>query len=309
MKRYKRILVCVDRPERDVRLLEYAGGRSRVAESEKVYFLHVAEDRPPTADEPATEPAAPEAISRETLERLVADHFSGHGQEELHCEVVRGSPLLETLRFAHDSDVDLILMDRRFGRKGDLEDEAVLPRRIARKATCSVLVLPEEYQLQADEIIVPVRDSECSVNALELACDIASATGAAVTALNIFHVTAGYSRVGSSLEEHQALIAAAAEREVARLLKRVDTHGVQVACKCAPDVRGNPVPAILDVLGSGAAKAIVIGARGRTGAAGVLLGSVTEQLIRESPSPVLAVKKKGECLGILRALIALASEG
>jgi nucleotide-binding universal stress UspA family protein len=47
---------------------------------------------------------------------------------------------------------------------------------------------------------------------------------------------------------------------------------------------------------------IVIGARGRTGAAGILLGTVTEQLIRVSPVPVLAIKNKGECIGVLRAL-------
>ena len=52
----------------------------------------------------------------------------------------------------------------------------------------------------------------------------------------------------------------------------------------------------------------MIGARGRTGAAGVLLGTVTEQLIRKSPSPVLAVKKKGECLGVLRALLVVVGD-
>ena len=33
-----------------------------------------------------------------------------------------------------------------------------------------MLVLPEEYALQAEAIVVPVRDSECSANALETAC-------------------------------------------------------------------------------------------------------------------------------------------
>lgn len=39
------------------------------------------------------------------------------------------------------------------------------------------------------------------------------------------------------------------------------------------------------------------------------MGSVREQLIQSSSVPVLAVKRKGECLGILRALLTLASEG
>ncbi len=78
--------------------------------------------------------------------------------------------------------------------------------------------------------------------------------------------------------------------------------------ECAPDLHDKPVPIILEAIDRLAADAVVIGARGRTGAAGVLLGKVTEQLIRESPVPVLAVKKKGECLGILRALLTLTGE-
>jgi nucleotide-binding universal stress UspA family protein len=198
------------------------------------------------------------------------------------------------------------MLGRHYGRRVDTDDEAVLARRITRKATCSVLVLPEEYRFQADAIVVPIRDSECSSNALEVACGIAATTGAAVTALNVFHVTRGYSRVGATLEEHQALLEAAAMRECARLIKRTDTHGVDVQCRCTPDHRGKPVPVILEELGDGRGRAVVIGARGRAGAAGVLLGTVTEHLIRKSPSPVLAVKKKGECVGVLRAMLIIA---
>ena len=207
------------------------------------------------------------------------------------------------LRYAHEKDIDLIMLGRRHGRQREPGDTALLARRLSRKATCSVLVLPEEYRSQADRLVVPVRDSECSAGALEVACGIAASTGAAVTALNIYRVGPGYARTGVTLEEHQALLEEAAERECASLLEKTDTHGRTVECKCVPDLQGDPVPIILEMLGDGLGQAVVIGARGRTGAAGVLLGTVTEQLIRKSPSPVLAVKKKGECLGLLRALL------
>jgi nucleotide-binding universal stress UspA family protein len=71
---------------------------------------------------------------------------------------------------------------------------------------------------------------------------------------------------------------------------------------CLPDHRLDPVKVILERCKKTSCDLIVIGARGRTGAAGILLGTVTEQLIRVSPVPVLAIKKKGECIGVLRAL-------
>jgi nucleotide-binding universal stress UspA family protein len=50
---------------------------------------------------------------------------------------------------------------------------------------------------------------------------------------------------------------------------------------------------------------IVIGARGRKAGAGILLGSVTEHLIKTTTVPLLAVKKKGTGMGLLDALLKL----
>ena len=263
MKRFERILVCIDRSVYDAPLLTYAGGRSRAAVSKEVHFLYVSDDteRIPS-DTPEGSPPTT-VLSREALQALVTEHFNGHGGEHLLCEVTHGSPLIEILRYAHEKDIDLIMMGRHCGRLVETDDEAVLARRITRKATCSVLVLPEVYKLQADAIVVPVRDSECSAKALEVACGIAAVTGATVTALNVYAVHGGYSRVGTTLEEHQALLEAAATRECDRLIKRTDTHGVNVECKCAPDLHGKPVPVILEELGSGQGQMVVIGARGR----------------------------------------------
>ncbi|MCP4247684.1 MAG: universal stress protein [bacterium] len=307
MKRYKRVLVCVDRIEQAAPMFAYAGGRSRVAVSDEVIFLHVIDESAlPPGDDDGASSGDTDAQAMDRLSAQVAEHFQGHGREKIDCVVVRGAPLIETLRLMHDREVDLVMLGRHYGRTSDEDDEALLARRITRKSTCSVLVLPEQYALQADALLVPVRDSECSAGALEVACGIAATTGATVTALNVFQVGAGYSRVGKTLYEHQALLEDGAKRECTELLKRVDTHSVEVTCRCMPDLRSQPVPIILTILGDGRGKAVVIGARGRTGAAGVLLGTVTEQLIRQSPSPLLAVKKKGECIGLLRALLTMA---
>ncbi len=367
MKPYQRILICIDQPERDLRMLAYAreitskpagpqqlaSGPASAAESKEIHILHVAHEEAHTADEalhaptsdqaslagavkitpeslrasaqlafppvsrPATSnqqagppPASWPARAREAAEQLQEQ------SPELICAVVDGAPLLEILRYAYEKEVDLIVIGRHYGEaaSGDrpaapIVDEAIIARRVTRKATCSVLVLPEDHQVKAQTIVVPARDSECSANALDTACGIASATGGQVILLNVFQVSGGYTRVGMTLQQHQSALQAAASRECASLLKRVDTSNVTVESKLAPDLQGKPVPIIHEAIASLSADLVVIGARGRTGAAGVLLGAVTEQLIRESPVPVLAVKKKGECLGILQALLTLASEG
>jgi nucleotide-binding universal stress UspA family protein len=66
----------------------------------------------------------------------------------------------------------------------------------------------------------------------------------------------------------------------------------------APEVRmeqqlllgDHPAPAILQVAGEVGCDLIVLGTHGRTGLRRVLMGSVAEQVLRQAPCPVLAVK-------------------
>ena len=309
MERYERILICIDCPGRDSGMLAYCRAIARLARSRQVYLLHVVDDEGLAPGAPPEGPSALPDAGSETLQGFVAKHFAETEAPECLCEVIHGAPLIETLRFGYENDVDLIVIGRHYGEAGEADDEAVMARRITRKATCSVLVVPEDLtKVEAATILVPVRDSECSAHALDVACGIANATDAVVVALNVYQVHTGYSRVGTTLAEHQSLLALAAQRECERLTKRVDTQSAAVQCRAVPDLHGKPVPVILGEITNGSADLVVIGARGRTGAAGVLLGNVTERLIRESPVPVLAVKKKGECLGVLRALLTLAAE-
>ncbi len=308
MKRYQRILVCIGQPERDLRMLSYAWTVARLAESREIHLLHVSEDKTRESEDLPRVSSMSDEVTGETLRALASEYVKEPAAQKCLCEVVHGSPLLEILRFAYEKDIDLIIVGRHYGEVADTDDDALQARRITRKATCSVLVLPEEHQIKADTILVPVRDSECSANALDVACGIVAATNATVIALNVYQVHAGYSRSGVTLQQHQVLLDEAAQRECGSLLKRVETRSLAVQCKCTPDLHGKPVQAFLESITSLSADLVVIGARGRTGAAGVLLGNVTEQLIRKSPVPVLAVKKKGECLGVLRALLSLSQE-
>jgi nucleotide-binding universal stress UspA family protein len=99
-----------------------------------------------------------------------------------------------------------------------------------------------------------------------------------------------------------------ADAECTRLIAKVETRSVEISSKSLPDLYGRPTGIILEAAKTEAADMIVIGARGRTGAAGVLLGRITEALIRRSPIPLLAVRKKGECVGILHALLTVTGQ-
>ena len=63
-----------------------------------------------------------------------------------------------------------------------------------------------------------------------------------------------------------------------------------------------PSRAIAEVAKRSGCDLVVVGARGRSAGAAVILGSVTERLLRISRQPVLAVKRKDHCMGVLDAI-------
>jgi len=67
-------------------------------------------------------------------------------------------------------------------------------------------------------------------------------------------------------------------------------------------LNSSPSKAILEAAKNLNVNLIVIGARGRSRAAAILLGRVTEKLIWNASIPVLAVKKKGTGMSLLQAL-------
>ena len=302
MESLDNILVCVKQADQAAWLLGYTGAIRRAAKSRRIHLLHV---HPPLAPSPGGQapPPAPAELTEDRLRAMAGEHLAGDGSEEVICSSVAGAPLVEILRYALDNDVNLIVLGR---RKEDEGHQATLARRVTTKATCSVLVVPEGATFRAERILVPVRNSDCSARAVEAACLVAACTQGTVCCLNVFPIRGDYLEADLTLEEHTALMRQWAERENQQLLSGVSTGGVRTGTLCKPDVFGRPAKVILETIAGASPDLVVIGARGRTGAAGVLLGAVTEQLICQSPVPVLAVKKKGECIGILRALLSLA---
>ncbi len=310
MESLSKMLICLRDLEEVASLLGQARIFADIGEDTAFHLLHIQPGEPAESQSPEPEPPVEYEPSKsptpEELRTAAAAAVPEIDAHRIHAEVRSGSRLVEILRYAMDNEIDLILMGRAGPGQGRHMPEGILARRVASKATCSVLRVRRDRPTHARRIIVPVRNSPCSANALETACRLAAHTGGAVCALNVFAVRSNYLKVGSTLEEHTALMRQWAERECEELLQNVNTSNVQVTVRCEPDLYLHPLPIILSHVRHSEADILVIGARGRTGAAGVLLGRVTEQLMQDSQVPVLAVKKKGECLGVLKALLTLA---
>lgn len=313
MKQFKSILVCIDDFYRDTSLLQSVEKMVQIAGSVNVHLVYVPPDlwQPKVVSLNEMHPYVGNASSVNFdlehqmgyLDELRSRYLGEAADCEVTSHVVTGAPLFEILEYALTRNVDLIAMRREFGSLSEKGSHALLVRRITRKSTCSVLCIPENTKFEATKILVPHRNSECSQNAFVEACAIAESTHGMIDALNIYQVNSYYMYAGIPLSTHISNLEKYAQQETQMLLDKVTIGNVEVSLNFLPDLDADPARVVLRHAEEHGSNMIVIGARGRTGAAGVLLGTVTEQLIQNAPIPLLAVKQKGECIGFLKALI------
>ncbi len=204
------------------------------------------------------------------------------------------------LEHALEIDPDLIVMSTH-GRRG-LENVLLgsVTEEIVRFANCPVLTVRmgegESAFPSAAPILVPVDFSEHSRQALALARDIASTFGASIHALHVFErpIHPEIYLGGMPLDSPDFHTVEGSLREALETFVR-ETPGPEVATSLHV-VEGRAVPAILEFVQDYQVGLVVIATHGLTGLAHVLLGSVSEKVVRRAPCPVLSVKAFGKNL-------------
>lgn len=302
MYRYRRILVGLTLSERDETIIRYAAMVSRMAASKKVYFVHV-DNRPEVPEEILN--AYPEAFSDEDeaiedrMAEMVRQHFDGHPDTQLVYDVLDGSPITEILDTVCRDKIDLVLV----GRTAAHQNSGLLPEKLARKAPCSVLVIPEGTEARISHLLVATDFSDDSTDAMEAA--IAFARAVPLSSMACLHAywfpKVMHPATDCTDQEFHAVLRRCAERRYQDFIRSFDLDGLSVIPLLQMEKRA--ANAVTRAVQTQQADFVVLGARGRTAAAAVLLGSVTERLISSTSVPLLAVKKKGTGLGFLEALL------
>jgi nucleotide-binding universal stress UspA family protein len=138
-------------------------------------------------------------------------------------------------------------------------------------------------------ILVPTDFSTHANAALEYAMELAATFGARLHLLHAYHVDipvagpGGIALPANFYDEFRK----AAKANLDELLQRVKERGIQADGEVVP---APPAIAILDSAEQLPADLVVMGTRGRTGLAHVLLGSVAERTVRMAPCPVLTLR-------------------
>ncbi|MEW6441073.1 MAG: universal stress protein [bacterium] len=292
MYRYKRLLVGISFCAHDQSTVRYAAMISRLAKSEKVFFLHVARspDAVPRAlrAEYAESSGPASEFVRQRMEAIVADTFEGCPDTELQFEVAHGSRILGILGFIKRERIDLVVVGKRQGPGDDVS----FPVKLTRKAACSVLAVPGGTHPELGEVLVPVDFSELSVDALEVGIAFASASGRTeIKCLHAYGVPSGYYSTGKTYEQFAEVMRENAQEQFREFISRIDCKGLSVAPIFKLE-QHKIAAAIREAIDEHQVKLLIVATRWRETLAGLLLGHITRSLIKTSHIPILIVKEK-----------------
>jgi len=226
----------------------------------------------------------------ETVCLHVADP-NPRGQLAADVEVVTGDLLDSILAAATARSSDLILVGHSSGRR-----RRSLARRLAMRAPCSVWMVPDQSPDSLNRILVPIDFSRISADSVSAATALAEAAGRdECLALHVH-----FNEASVTFDEFDEILAEDRDRAFGLFVAPINLHGVWLKPLFvdSPQVAQTIVRTAVEQ----SCDLIVMGTRGRSPSAAVLLGSETEQCLMYSPVPVLAVKHFGARLSLLQAL-------
>jgi len=147
-------------------------------------------------------------------------------------------------------------------------------------------------------ILVATDGSDDSDAAVEAALDLAHDTNGKLLVLSVVPEGEGASEDGDGADADAEPPARDEDEEVIEandLTNDVVDHAVEWGIEATPLVwEGEPADAILAAAESEGADVIVIGSSGKSGVGRMLMGSVSDDVIRRAPVPVMVVRATRE---------------
>jgi nucleotide-binding universal stress UspA family protein len=240
---------------------------------------------------PLTAPYTPEELAQRAgtaLEAIVARSSLEHLQVEY--EVHTGKPFVELIIARRAWNADLIVVGG--NAQGEEHGLGRTSERVVRKAMVPVLIAKVPFPAEAKTLLVPTDFSTGARKAAEEALTLAASFGARVLFLHAIDVPHVYAvTTGADMPAlPPSPVVMAEELEVEWQAFLSDMPLLQTVPWERRTVTGVTARAIVQQAGDKQADIIVMGTHGRTGLAHMLLGGVTEEVVRTAPCPVLTIR-------------------
>ena len=258
-----------------------------------LHILNVRTSAQPDDLDTTREFPVPFSTMRGWLDRAGHDDANGPSLKNVEIEqtqVDSAAPPEAIVDFVEGQGIDLIVMGTH-GRRGlDRVRFGSVTEEVVRTAPAPVLTVQADAPSSVRtvrRVLTPIDFSDASETALRHAKEIALTQGAEIDLLHVVDKPMFPSAYGvDSAEVSTEELLDKAEQGLGDLARDIVGHEHAMV----KAVAGHPVEEILNYVEKNDVDLLVIATHGRTGLNRLLIGSVAERVIRQSPIPVFLVK-------------------
>ncbi|MDH5475398.1 MAG: universal stress protein [Cyclobacteriaceae bacterium] len=302
MEPIKTISVCLDHSNMNETLIKFSSFIVDNSLAEKIYFINAIKNLDIPKEVLKEFPNIKKnAIKERTafIKNEVEKHFKPQKKVSIDFTIKEGREAKTILDIIGLNKSDLTIV----GKKITTESEGgVLALRLARRAACSLLIVPEDTAPKMDKILLPVDFSDNAKLSVQRAIEMAALHEHKVEVLtqHVYSVPTGYHYSGKTHKEFAEIMKTHAKTDYDAFINRIDTKGVTIKPTFNLDKNDNIISDIIDRARDIHPDFIIAGAKGRTAASALFIGSFAEKLIHaEMPFPIFIVRPKGQNAGII----------
>ncbi|MFT6135875.1 MAG: nucleotide-binding universal stress UspA family protein [Cyclobacteriaceae bacterium] len=287
----------------DIQLIKAACTICQLSGSKEVYFTNIVREfNYPDSLVKEFPDIIDKAIEerKRLIEKSVLEHFKCQGVQH-HYVIEQGKPLRQIMKMVSQEKIDLVVL----GRKNEKNSGGVLVNRLARRVSCSLMVMPKNATLKLEKVLIPSDFSSYSKMAVEKAVSLAkkSPENTSLFVQNVFQVPTGYHYTGKSFEDFTTIMKDNARKDFQAFTFDINYQNLKVDIIYTLDKDDDVIASIYKKAHEIEANLIIIGAKGRNATTAIFIGSSAEKLIHlDKDIPLLVVRPKGKTAGIVEYL-------
>ncbi len=298
----RRILVCLDGSKMDETIMSFVSFILTSSPAEEVYFMNVIQTLADLKD-PSFSKLNDEVVKfqKEQIHKYLQSSIPSDTSANLKVIVKKGNPFKEVIKCLEKENIDVAISGNKWQSKGS----GIFNQRLARRAPCSLIVVPEGHTPEMKKLLIPIDFSVHSRMALEYGIFISKSNESAVEIIcqNVYSVPTGYHYSGKSYKDFAKIMEENAQKEYQGWVASIDTKDVPITPMFSLNEHDDFGQVIKDLAVKEEVSGILIGAKGRTAASALFIGSTAEKLIQAIDYlPLTIVRKKGSNATLLESL-------
>lgn len=288
-------IVGLDLSKVDKNILLFVANFSSQLQLAKIVFVHIAVDVSLPADGEANS-AELNAIRKKVDDEI--DHYlknSTRQTPKYEIQIRKGNPSREIYKLSKAEHADMLIL----GNKTISGESGLYPSELVEKSNCSVLLVPERELKPMKNIGIAIDFSDVSKKAVAEGMMLSDSLKAEIQYCHIVTIPPDFYRTGKDIDEYKSKLEKIIYEEAEQFFNDIDPSQIsnfQISFK----QKSKTTEGILEFVENANIDMLIMGSKGRSAMASVLLGSIAKKVTEEFKNkPLIITKEKNKNLNLL----------